>query len=104
MPLPTLPLTRFGYDTEFDADAKYANYTMDFAVITEHLYQPHLAAKAHGAGIALVIFEPHYLPRYLSRRGAWLKANLPLMKGQAWVRHDERYHVDFAVPCRSLAT
>jgi len=28
---------------------------------------------------------------------------LNFMKGEAWVRHDEHYHVDFAVPCKPLS-
>jgi penicillin-insensitive murein endopeptidase len=36
-----------------------------------------------------------------SQDGAYLRANIPFMNRQAWVRHDEHYHVDFAFPCRS---
>jgi penicillin-insensitive murein endopeptidase len=31
-----------------------------------------------------------------------LKQNLRFMKNKPWVRHDEHYHVDFAVPCKPL--
>lgn len=103
LPLPTSPTTRFGYDIEFDVNARFAEYTIDFPAITEHLYQLHVAAKAQGAGIALVIFEPQFLPKlFATPRGPYLKANLPFMKGQAWVRHDEHYHVDFAIPCKPV--
>ncbi len=103
VPLPTSPTTRFGYDIEFDAYAGFAEYTIDFPAIAEHLYQLHVAAKAQGAGIALVIFEPQFLPKlFATPRGPYLKANLPFMKGQAWVRHDEHYHVDFAIPCKPV--
>jgi penicillin-insensitive murein endopeptidase len=103
VPLPTSPTTRFGYDIEFDVNARFAEYTIDFPAITEHLYQLHVAAKAQGAGIALVIFEPQFLPKlFATPRGPYLKANLPFMKGQAWVRHDEHYHVDFAIPCKPV--
>ena len=104
VPLPTSVTTRFGYDVEFDANANFDGYAIDFPAIAEHLYQLHIAAKAQGVGIALVIFEPQYLPMlFATPRGADLKANLPFMKGQAWVRHDEHYHVDFAVPCKAMA-
>lgn len=103
VPLPTSPTTRFGYDIEFDAHGKFKDYSIDFPAIAEHLYELHVAAKARGAGIALVIFEPQYLPKlFATPRGAYLRANLPFMKGQAWVRHDEHYHVDFAVACKPL--
>jgi penicillin-insensitive murein endopeptidase len=102
--LPTGLSNRFGYDIEFDANAKYADYTIDFAAIAEHLYQLHIAAKAHGAGIALVIFDPPFHAKlFATPRGAYLKAHLPFMAGHAWVRHDEHYHVDFAVPCKPIS-
>lgn len=27
-----------------------------------------------------------------------------IMKGRPWVRHDEHYHVDFALPCKPALT
>jgi len=104
VPLPTDIGKRFGYDLEFDADARYGEYTIDFPAIAEHLYQLHVAAKARGVGIALVIFDAPFLPRlFATPRGTYLKENLSFMKGKPWVRHDEHYHVDFAVPCKPIA-
>ena len=104
VPLPTTALNRFGYDIEFDATGHYEDLAIDFAAIAEHLYQLHLAARAQGIGIALVIFDNDYLPRLLTTvRGPYLKQNLRFMKGKPWVRHDEHYHVDFAVKCKPLA-
>jgi penicillin-insensitive murein endopeptidase len=101
--LPAGAGNRFGYDIDFDADAKYENLSIDFDAIAEHLYQLDLAAKARGAGIALVIFDPPYLPRLLrTPRGAHLRANIHFLQGRAWIRHDEHYHVDFATACNPL--
>ena len=101
VPLPTGPANRFGYDIEFDANARYAAYAIDFPAIAEHLYQLHVAAKARGAGIALVIFDPPFIPKlFATARGPYLQQNLTFMKGRAWVRHDEHHHADFSVPCR----
>ena len=103
VPLPTGVSNRFGYDIEFDASGKFSAYTIDFRAMAEHLYRLHLAARAHGAGIVLIIFEPQFLPKlFATPRGSYLNANLPFMKGQAWVRHDEHYHVDFAIPCKPM--
>lgn len=104
VPLPTHATSRFGYDIEFDAKAKYNEYTIDFPALAEHLYQLHVAAKARGVGVAQVIFDTSYLPRlFASPRGAYLRHNVPFMKGKPWVRHDEHYHVDFAIPCKPNA-
>jgi penicillin-insensitive murein DD-endopeptidase len=99
--LPTGMTNRFGYDIEFDASATYAGYAIDFPAMAEHLYQLHVAAVARGAGIALVIFDPPFLSMlFATSRGPYLQHNLTFMKGAAWVRHDEHYHVDFAVACK----
>ena len=98
--LPTGITKRLGYDLEFDQNARYDEYQIDFPAMAEHLFQLHLAAKAQGVGIALVIFDTAYLPRlFATPRGAYLQQHLPFMKGRPWVRHDEHYHVDFAVAC-----
>lgn len=97
--LPTPATQRFGYSIEFDKDARYGEYSIDFAAMAEHLYQLDQSARARGHGIALVIFDSAYLPRLFDTpRGPALK-QLNFMKGKPWVRHDEHYHVDFAVPC-----
>lgn len=104
VPLPTNMTSRFGYDIEFDANAKYDEYSIDFPALAEHLYQLHVAAKKRGLGIAQVIFETPYLPRlFATQRGAYLRQNVPFMKGKPWVRHDEHYHIDFAIPCKPNA-
>ncbi len=36
--LPPTPGTRWGYDIEFDGDARYGAYRIDFAALAEHLY------------------------------------------------------------------
>lgn len=100
--LPTDATKRFGYDIEFDQDGRYGPYSIDFEAMAEHLYQLDREARSQGMGIALVIFDPAYLQRLLATpRGAQLR-KLPFMKGKPWVRHDEHYHVDFAVPCKPI--
>lgn len=101
VPLPTGIGNKFGYNIDFDENAKFEGYTIDFEAIAEHLYQMDIAAKARGAGIALVIFDPPYLPRlFATKRGEYLKSNINFMKGKAWIRHDQHYHVDYTVPCK----
>jgi len=103
--LPTSPLKRFGYDIEFDANGQYGEYRIDFSALAEHLYQLRQAALAKQVDIALVIFDAQYLPRlFATARGSYLRTHMPFMKGKPWVRHDEHYHVDFAVPCRAMSS
>lgn len=103
VPLPTRVTNRFGYDIEFDQDGRFEEYSIDFESLAEHLYQLYVVAKARGVGIALVILDPPYLAKlFATARGSFLEQNLKFMKGAAWVRHDEHYHVDFAVPCKSI--
>ena len=103
VPLPTGLTNLLGYNIEFDGKGNYDDYSIDFPAMAEHLYQLDVAAKANGVGIALVIFDKKYLPRlFATPRGPYLKANLPFMKGNPWIRHDEHYHVDFAYPCKPL--
>ena len=101
VPIPTSADDKWGYDIEFDADARWGDYRIDFPALAEHLYELHRAASARGLGIAQVIFDRPYLPRlFATPRGPWLKQHLVFMKAKPWVRHDEHYHVDFAVPCK----
>jgi penicillin-insensitive murein DD-endopeptidase len=103
VPLPTSALDKFGYSLEFDAQGKLDGLRIDFEAIAEHLFALHIAAKSQGVTLSLVIFDPPYLPMlFATQRGAWLQQNIPFMKGNAWVRHDEHYHVDFGVPCKPL--
>ncbi len=103
VPLPTAMTNEYGYQIDFDKNAQYQDLTIDFEAIGEHLYQLDLAAKSHGAGIALVIFDPPYLPRlFKTTHGKYLQANIPFLQGKVWIRHDEHYHVNFDLPCKPM--
>ena len=102
VPLPGSPLNKFGYDIEFDTAGRFEDLTIDFDAIGEHLYQLDVAARARGSGLALVIFDEAYLARlHATPRGEYLK-RLKFMRGKPWIRHDEHYHVDFAIRCAPL--
>ena len=103
VPLPIGVGNKFGYDIEFDSKARFEKLRIDFAAIAEHLYALHQTASAQGIGITQVIFDRQYLPQlFATPRGAWVQQNISFMKAKPWVRHDEHYHVDFAVPCKPM--
>ena len=101
--LPTSVTNKFGYAIEFDRNGRHGELTIDFEAIAEHLHAIDVAARANGVGVARVILDPTYLPKlHATARGAWLREHVTFMRGQAWVRHDEHYHIDFSVPCKAL--
>jgi penicillin-insensitive murein endopeptidase len=103
--LPTSALNKFGYGIDFDEQGKSDDLQIDFEAIAEHLYQITKIAKQENVGIALAIFDPRLRPLlFKTKRGAYLQQTLPWMKGNAWIRHDQHYHIDFSIPCRSLSS
>jgi penicillin-insensitive murein endopeptidase len=104
VPLPTSALNKYGYEIEFDHTGRYTSYRIDYSALAEHLFQLKRAAIAQGADISRVIFDPQFMPRLFdTARGPYLKKHVTFMKGKPWVRHDEHYHVDFAVRCESMS-
>ena len=104
VPLPSAPWNKFGYGLEFDDQGRLPTMRIDFDAMAEHLYQ--LSASAHQRGVAIerVIFDPLLMERLFnsSPRAAALRSRLPFMKTRPWIRHDEHYHIDFAIPCLPL--
>jgi len=99
--LPTNPLNKFGYNIEFDSAGEYKDYTIDFVAMRAHLVSLHKSAIKHGYNIQRVIFDPRLqVELFKTKHGKYLKKNIKFLKKQAWVRHDEHYHVDFSIPCK----
>jgi penicillin-insensitive murein endopeptidase len=100
--LPTHVLNRFGYDIEFDRNGKFNEMRIDFEALAAHLVQLHKEAKKRGYDLWRVIFDPglqSYL--YKTKFGAYLQQNILIPEKRSWVRHDDHYHVDFSIPCKS---
>jgi penicillin-insensitive murein endopeptidase len=99
--LPNSSVNLFGYAIQFDRNGRSGLNTIDFEAMALHLLALERAAHAHGIGIRRVIFDVNLQPK-LAATGAGLLVtkHLAFNKQQAWVRHDEHYHVDFRVPCR----
>ncbi len=101
--LPSSILNKWGYDLEFDSKGRLDDLVIDFDAIAEHVYQLDVIAKRQGIGIWRVIFDPQLQPLLEnSPRWPYLKENVQFSTRRSWVRHDDHYHVDFDVPCRSM--
>lgn len=96
VPLPCPVHLKFGYGIEFDNLGKWRDLTIDFEALALHLQAlQHLAPK-YGLRIGRVIFDPQLQPKLLGTiPGRKVRRSLTFSKNQAWVRHDEHYHIDF---------
>src|SRR5690554_1656972 len=94
---PAWPWTKFGYAVEFDARGQSDNFQIDFDAIAAHLLALDAATRTHGLKIERVILAPELRAMlFNAERGQEVRKRITFMKGKAWVRHDEHYHVDFA--------
>ena len=99
--LPSNPFNKFGYNIEFDASGSYKDVRIDYEAMAAHVYHLHKAARQQGYDLWRVLFDPQLQPGLFKTRYAeYLKNNVKFSKKRSWVRHDEHYHVDFAVPCK----
>jgi penicillin-insensitive murein endopeptidase len=99
--MPTAIWNQYGYSVEFDKAGRAGSIQIDFEAMAIHLLALHDAAHAHGIGIQRVIFDPPLQPLlFATKSGARLRGLVTFSPRPAWIRHDEHYHVDFAVRCR----
>ena len=99
--LPTSISNKFGYDIEFDPQARFDGLAIDFEALGVFLHEVRTVSKLQKIDISLVIFDPQYLPQlFATQHGKELSTELNFMRKPAWVRHDEHIHIDFSVPCK----
>ncbi|WP_249199210.1 penicillin-insensitive murein endopeptidase [Photobacterium sp. GJ3] len=99
--LPTHPLNKFGYRIEFDAADQYHGMSIDYDAMAAHIVELHRESVKRGHDLWRVIFDPKLQPKlFQTRFGGYLKQNIQFSKRRSWVRHDDHYHVDFAIPCQ----
>ncbi|HLT31333.1 MAG TPA: penicillin-insensitive murein endopeptidase [Myxococcaceae bacterium] len=91
---------KFGYALEFDAAGKLpdADLEIDFGAIAAHLLALEEAGRVHGVEVERVIITPDFHRALLAAEPKLEAMRGRFMKKEAWVRHDEHYHVDFALP------
>ncbi len=100
--LPTHPFNKYGYGIEFDEHGRYDDYSIDYEALAAHLVALHKAAIKQEITIWRVIFDPRLSPNlYKTKYGKYISNHILIPTKASWVRHDEHYHVDFRVKCRS---
>jgi penicillin-insensitive murein DD-endopeptidase len=96
--LPASLFNKFGYSWEFDTHGKADGYEIDFDATAAHLLALKRAGDKKGVKIAVVIFDPPLQTLlFQTKQGAELKRTIPFSTKPVWIRHDEHYHVDFAI-------
>lgn len=96
--LPTHPFNLNGYALDFDSDGSLGGLKVDFDAMANHLLALRAAAEDQQASISLVILAPDLQPHlFKTQHGKQLQRALRFNTKQAWVRHDEHYHVVFAL-------
>lgn len=99
MEIPTSASNRYGYDVELDAEGRAEGMRIDFESLAVHLAALDRSARDLGIGISKVIFDPKLVKKLRETRRWGEISRLPFSTKPAWVRHDEHYHLDFAVKC-----
>jgi penicillin-insensitive murein endopeptidase len=101
--LSTHLFNKFGYEIEFDKNDMYDDLKIDYVAIAAHIVELHKESKKLGHDLWRVIFDPNLQPNLFKTKYAdYLKKNIQFSNKASWVRHDEHYHVDFAIPCNKL--
>ncbi len=95
---PTSIFNKFGYGVEFDSLGRSNELIIDFEAMALHLYNLERTAKKHGLGINVVIFDNQLQTLlFKTKYGEKIKDYMKFSTLKPWVRHDQHYHVDFAI-------
>jgi len=101
--LPVGMKNKFGYGIDFNSEGRNGTFQIDFESLAKHLLVLNQVAESQGVVIKSVIFDPRLQPLlFQTSKGPDLREQLSFNEKQAWVRHDEHYHVDFSVSCLPL--
>lgn len=101
--LPVGINNKWGYDIEFNQQGLFESYQIDFEAMALHLKLLHEQAESAGFSIQRVYFDPQLQPLlFKTPEGEFIQKHIKFNTQQAWVRHDEHYHVDFDIECLLL--
>lgn len=96
--VPISLFNKLGYGLEFDRKGTLGGLRIDWRALGDHLLALESAGRAHGVRIERIILTPDFHQALLDGAPAVRRLAPLLMKREAWVRHDEHYHVDFEIP------
>ena len=100
---PSDSSNHYGYDVEFDHLGENENYRIDFESLAAHIVALHEAALDNDIELWRVIFAPVLQSElYQTEYGDYIKKNIYIPTKKSWVRHDEHFHVDFKIKCKSM--
>lgn len=100
--LTITPRNKYGYGLEFNRKGSLGSQTIDWKALGAHLLAIEEAGREHGVTIERVILTPAFHQRLWKEVPELERLKGRFMKKEAWVRHDEHYHVDFTVPAELL--
>jgi penicillin-insensitive murein endopeptidase len=96
--LPTSTVNRAGYGLELTETGTIHALTADWAAVGQHLLALEAAGRAHSVVIKRIIVTPAFHQKLLEATPQLARLYPRFMQQEAWVRHDEHYHVDFGIP------
>ena len=96
--VPISLFNKLGYGLEFDRKGTLGGLRIDWRALGDHLLALEAAGRARGVRIERIIITPDFHRALLEGAPSVRRLAPLLMKREAWVRHDEHYHVDFEIP------
>jgi penicillin-insensitive murein endopeptidase len=93
---------RLGYGLELDAKGRIGDLRIDFESLAAFLRELDVQGRRRSLTIAKIIVAPEYVPLLLATPSGMHLGALEhtLLRTPAWVRHDEHFHIDFALAAR----
>ncbi len=96
--LPIVAVNRFGYGLEFNRRGALGTLYVDWKALARHLLALETAGASRGVSIERVIVTPDFHQVLFERAPELSPLRPKFMQREAWVRHDEHYHVNFVIP------
>lgn len=96
--VPISVWNKFGYSLEFGKTGTLDTLRIDWSALGAHLLALEAAGRKHRVTIERIIITPDFHDALFANVPAVRRMAPLFMKREAWVRHDEHYHVDFSIP------